>query len=49
MPAAIAEVFCKHLCSLVFFASIDFVSSATCIYTLLKQASGASEVVSIFM
>ncbi len=49
MPAAIAEVFCKHLCSLVFFASLDFVSSATCIYTLLKQASGASEVDSIFM
>jgi len=48
MPAAIAEVFWKHLCSLVSFASFDFVSTAVCIYTLSTQASGASEVVSIF-
>ncbi len=49
MPAAIAEVLYKHLCSLVFFASLDFASSPTCIYTLLKQAPSASEVVSIFI
>jgi len=46
MLAAIAEVLCKHICSLVFFASLDFVSSAVFIYTLLTQVSDASSIFS---
>jgi len=51
MLAAIAEVLCKHICSLVFFASLDFVSSAVFIYTMqlacmmhvcLKQIKGGA-------
>lgn len=39
IPAVMAEVFCKHLCSLVTFAVLDFLSSAICIYTLLTQVT----------